>query len=338
MLCVTIVLSIILFLFSDFISQFVFNNNDYSFLFKIAALVVPFYSSQMFFLSIINGLQKIKVLVQINIIGYIVATLLIVFLMSRQQLQGALLSIVLTPILLFFSLFYKYGLLKQIISNIDFSTISNGYFKKVASFFSMTLFSGIMIPIVFLLIRNHIIENIGATDAGYWEAMRKISNYYMIFVYTLFSMYLLPMLSEAKTDSKFRDIIFNFYKSLLPVIIVGFVFIYVFRVLLIKIVLTDDFLPMQQLFLWQLVGDFFKIVSFTIAFQLQAKRMIKLYLLCELFYISVIYFTSIYLIDTLGILGVVKAHTITFVLYTLLMLFVFKDKIFVKKHAEQSIK
>jgi len=227
---------------------------------------------------------------------------------------------------------------KQIIRNIDFSLISTEYFKKISSFFSMTLFSGIMIPMVYLLIRNHIIENIGATDAGYWEAMRKISNYYMLFVYTLFGMYLLPMLSEAKTDSKFRDIIFHFYKSLLPIIIIGFVIIYAFRVLLIKLVLTNDFLPMQQLFLWQLIGDFFKIVSFTIAYQLQAKRMIKLYLFCELLYISVIYFTSIYLIDTLGILGVVKAHTVSFIFYTLLMLVVFKDKIFVKKHAKKNIK
>jgi len=247
-----------------------------------------------------------------------------------KQLNGALLAIVIGPFALFCSLFYQFNILRFIVGNIHITLISREVIKRLASFFSMTLFSGIMIPLIYLLIRNFIINNVGLNEAGYWEGTRKISNYYMLFIYTLFDMYLLPVLSEDNKNIKFKAIILNFYKHILPLVLVGFIVIYVFKVFIIKLIFTVDFLNMKDLFGWQLIGDFFKIVSFTIAYQFMAKKMIRMYLICELLYMIFIYFTSVYFINNMGVLGAVKAHALSYLFYTFLMFFVFRHELFKK--------
>ena len=326
--------SILLFLFSDTLSLFVFKDLKYKFLFYVSALVLPFYSIHIFFISIINGLKKIKELVRVNIFGYVLITILMVFFLYNNQLQGALLAIVLSPLALFISLFFQFNVLKFIVRNISISAISKDIIKKLFSFFSMTLFSGIMVPIIFLLIRNYIMTNVGVDQAGYWEGTRKISNYYMLFIYMLFEMYLLPVLSEDIKNEKFKTTILNFYKQVLPFVLIGFVLIYFFKNFIIKLIFTEDFLEMRTLFAFQLLGDFFKIISFTIAYQFLAKKMVKMYLTCEIIYMVIIYLLSIYFINNLGVLGAVKAHAFSYIFYTLLMIFVFRNDLFKKNEIE----
>ncbi|MFD1614192.1 O-antigen translocase [Gelatiniphilus marinus] len=322
----------ILLLFSSSLSQFVFGTFKYSILFKVSGVMMPFFALHIFFIAVITGLKKIKDLVVINIVGYVFSALLIVFLMGRNQLDGALLSIVLTPFILFLSLLTRIKLAYKIIKNISFVSTSKPYVLKITSFFSMTLFSGVMFPIIFLLIRNHIIDTVGVSEAGYWEATRKISNYYMLFIYTLFNIYLLPTLSEDLNNTRFKSIVSNFYKSILPVVLLGFIGIYFLRFFIIRVVFTNEFLSMQELFGWQLIGDFFRIISLTMAYQFFAKKMIFKYLTCEIILMALIYLSSIYLVNYLSVLGAVKAHAFSYIFYTLLMFYVFKNELF-KRHA-----
>lgn len=330
-LAIGILLTFALFFFSNWISQLVFNTLEYSFLFKLSALMMPLFSIHIFFIAVINGQKKVNDLIQINIAGYICSAALIIFLMYKHQLGGALLAIVITPLVLFCSLFFKYKLVTEIFKNISFYNISRSFLLKISSFFSMTLFSGIMFPVIFLFVRNYIIDNVGLEEAGYWEAMRKISNYYMLFVYTLLEIHLLPLLVENKSNKGFRTIVLDFYKILLPLVFLSFIIIYLLKFIIIKLILTDEFFPMQELFIWQLVGDFFRIIFLAISYQFLAKKMIRLYIICEIVYMMIIYFSSIYLINYFGVLGAVKAHAFSSLFYMLLMFFVFRNEFFKKE-------
>lgn len=325
-LCIGLLSSLLLLVFSRSLSDLIFDSLNFSYLFKVAALMMPFYSVHIFFISILNGLKKFKELIQINIVGYILITFLTVLLISVEELKGALLVIVITPFLLFLSLFWQYTTLKFIINNIGIHLVSKDMIKKLSSFFSMTLFSGIMVPIVFLIIRNYIIKHIGADEAGYWEGVRKISNYYMLFIFTLYQLYLLPSLSEKR--SQLRSVVLFFYKTVLPVVGLGFVIIYFLKIVLIKLVFTTAFLPMKDLFLWQLLGDFFRIMFLTISYQFLAKKMIWPYIVCEGIYMIMTCFLSIYFINVFGLSGTVKAYAVACFAYLLLMLFVFRKELF----------
>ncbi|WP_067148861.1 O-antigen translocase [Pseudotamlana agarivorans] len=333
-LSIGLLLSFVLLVFSNTFSVFVFNTKTYTYLFRVSAFMVPLFSLQVFFIAIYNGLKQVHVIVLINIIAAIATAILIIYLMYINQLQGALLAMVMTPFVLFATLFFKYKLLIKIFKSISIVSVSKDFFLKIVSFFSMTLFSGIMAPLVYLGIRNYVIEHIGVDQAGYWEGMRKISNYFMLFVFSLFQMYVLPELSQK--NSRLRLVVFNFYKTVLPVVLVCYLAIYFLRYFIIKIVLTEAFLPMQDLFLWQLLGDFFRIMFLVISYQFLAKKMVWPYILCEVIYMSLIYFISIYFIDLFGIKGVVQAHTLACFVYLLVLLFVFKKPLFRKQDIIQS--
>ena len=63
----------------------------------------------------------------------------------------------------------------------------------------MTLFSSILTPIVYIYIRKLIITAQSIEAAGYYEAMSRISSFYMMFITTLVSLYYLPELSKTAT-------------------------------------------------------------------------------------------------------------------------------------------
>ncbi|MEP3838942.1 MAG: O-antigen translocase [Algibacter sp.] len=321
-----------LFLFGNSFSLLVFSTKEYSFLFKISAFTMPFFTVHVFFLAVMNGLKKVKDLVIVNVAAYMISAILIILLMGRNQLEGALLAIVLTPIALIFSLLFRLSMVKEIIQYISFFTYSKSFLLKITSFFSMTLVSAIMFPVIFILIRNYIISNVGTEEAGFWEGIRKISNYYMLFVYSMLEIYLLPLLAENKKG--FKAIVFSFYKSLLPFVIFVFLLIFSLKVLIVKIVLTKAFLPMENLFLWQLIGDFFRIVFLTISYQFIAKKLIKMYILCEVVYMMLLYFISVYFIDLFGVIGAVKAHALTCFIYMLILFLVFRNEFFRKNVVE----
>ena len=327
----TILVSSILFLFSNYFSNLILGNYNYAYAIKILAFVLPLFTLNTFLLSIINGLGKYKNIIFINTIGYIVNVIVVVLLLWKYNFDGAVIAMVLMPsILLFVTLFWVKEV-KSILINISISNFSNEYFNGLLSFVIMALFSALTIPIVHIFVKNYIIDTIGLQEAGYWEAMTKISQYYLMFIMSLFSLYLLPKLSSNQTDEGFKSIIKQFYKMILPIVVFGFVIIYFLRNWIILVALTKEFLPIQDLFFWQLVGDFFKIIAFVLAYQMQAKKMFYSYLFGELFFVIVVYFASVYFIDIFSVKGVVIGHAVSFILYFVLMLFVFRKPLLMKK-------
>ena len=192
----------------------------------------------------------------------------------------------------------------------------------------MAIFSAIILPIITLFIRNYIIDNVGIEDAGYWEAMNRISKYYLMFVSTLLSLYILPRFSEIDNIKDFRKEVFNFYKTIIPIFGIGLILIYFLRHFIVLIVLTDEFQPVEDLFFWQLLGDFVKVLSIVIAYQFLAKRMFWHYIITEAFSVVTLYFTSQYLIDEFGVVGANMAHFATYFLYYGIILMIFYSSLF----------
>lgn len=95
--------------------------------------------------------------------------------------------------------------------------------------------------------------------------MNRISGLYLLFVTTSFSVYYLPKLSEIKTQVLLKEII-KTYKIITPIIVISLILIFLLKNLVINVLFTKEFYPMKDLFFWQLLGDFFKIMSWILAF------------------------------------------------------------------------
>lgn len=325
----TFVLSFLIYYNAEYVNDTVFKAyNNYTYIIKILALALPFYALNMLAFAIMNGFSKYKYLIVFNIFGQILGAIITILLIWKDRIDGALIAVAIAESIIF--LITLVGIINRqnLTPLIKASKFSVKLAKKLSTYSGMAIFSAIILPIITLFIRNYIIDNVGIEDAGYWEAMNRISKYYLMFVSTLLSLYILPRFSEIDNIKDFRKEVFSFYKTIIPIFGLGLILIYFLRHFIVLIVLTDEFQPVEDLFFWQLLGDFVKVLSIVIAYQFLAKRMFWHYIITEAFSVVTLYFTSQYLIDEFGVVGANMAHFATYFLYYGIILMIFYSSLF----------
>lgn len=303
--------------------------NNYAYVIKIFAMVLPFYALNMFSFSIMNGFSKYKILIIINIIGQILSVSVALLLIYQNKINGALISVVIAESLIF--LITLVGIINRrtLVPLIKVNAISFGFLKKMSTYSLMAVFAAVIMPLVAIAIRSYIIENVGYKDAGFWEAMTRISKYYLMSATSLMALYILPRFSEIDDVKEFRKEVFSFYKTVVPFMVVGLVVMYFLRSFIVNFIFTSEFKPVEDLFLWQLLGDFVKVLSTVIAYQFLAKKMFWHYILTEAFLVIILYTTSVYFIDLYdNVKGAVIAHFVSYVMYYAIILLIFSSSLF----------
>lgn len=313
---ISLLIAPFLYYYSEALSISLLKDISYAFSFKYFALFLPLISFHFLLLYIINGLKRLKLYSLISIIFNIINAVLTFVFIHYFSLKGALIVSLLAPAISFLSSFlFKEirGLLIE--AFFDLKEVSIKIIKSISVYIGMAVYSTLLISLVYLLIRNRIINNIGAEIAGLWEAMNKISTFYMLFFSSLLTLYLLPKLSENKSILGYKSIMTNYFKFVIPLMLVLFVVVFLFRILIIKIFLTQDFLEIKNYFHLQLIGDFLKIIAFSFAYQFHAKKIILPYLISDAILYLSFYIISIFLIDSYNLNGIYYAYVCSLILY-----------------------
>ncbi|GAB1857525.1 O-antigen translocase [Flavobacteriaceae bacterium MHTCC 0001] len=325
----TILVSFFCYFQAGFINDLIFPTyNDYVYVIKIFAIVLPFYALNMYTFSIMNGFSKYKILIIINILGQILSLSVALLLIFQEELDGALISVAISESLIF--LITLVGIInrKSLVPLISANLVRFSYFKKLSSYSGMALFSAVILPLVILSIRSFIIDSIGYKEAGFWEAMLRISKYYLMLVSSLLGLYIIPRFSEISEVEEFKKEVFSIYKKIVPYFALGLLLIYVFRTFIVEWVFSEEFQPVEDLFLWQLLGDFIKVLSLIIAYQFLAKKMFWHYMITEAFLVIILYTTSLYFIKMYGVKGATIAHFVSYLMYYGVILLIFGSSLF----------
>jgi PST family polysaccharide transporter len=326
---VSLFLSGILFFLADYWNELIFGANfKYVFVFKAFAFALPWYALSLVLVAVINGLGRFKSVIYITIIGNFIGLVVSVLFIYQYQTLGALLSIIVTPSLLFIVSFYFISKEISILHSVRFCFFEFKIVENLSHYFLMAFVSGIIGSVVFLSIRKNIIATIGIQEAGYWEAITRISTYYLLFVSSILTLYFLPKLAVAKNNLETKNVFWKYYKNIFPLIIVGLVVLYFTRFLIVKILFTTEFLPVTTLFFWQLLGDMLKMASWILGYQFFAKKLTTAFIVTELFSLSITYFSSVFLVKVFGIEGVVMAHALTYLVYLLVLGVYFRKSLF----------
>lgn len=314
---------------AESINDFLFATHyNYAYIIKIMALALPFYALNMFSFAIINGFSKYKILLIINIIGQILGLSITLILIYQYNIDGAMIAAVIAPSLIFLITFIGFVNQRSLVSSVRISNVTLGVLKKFAPFATMALVTAIAIPMVSIVIRNYIIDEVGIKEAGHWEAMQRISDYYLMFINSLMTLYFLPRFSEIESKKEFRMEVFNFYKTAMPIFGMGLVIIYLLRSFLVPLMFSEAFKPTEDLFLWQLLGDFVKVLSIVIAYQFIAKKMFTHFIIIEVFLVIIMYLSSVYLIDIFGVKGAVMGHFVSYLMHYGIILLIFGSSLF----------
>ena len=321
----SIAISLFLILGADYLSKQIFNHSEiYSFVFYSIAVVFPLYVFSTFCISVVNGFQEYKNVIYIQIISSAIALIFSVFFIYYYSTIGALVSLIFAPIFVFFvSLFYlkKHIRFRDVLSIefFDFKVV-----KNLSEYVLMALVSGVIGSFVLLEIRTDIVAITGLQQAGIYEGLQRISSYYLLFVSSIMAIYFYPKLAEMNSNSK--EIVLHYLKTIIPLFTIGLVIIYFLRKYIIQVLFSSEFESMESLFLWQLIGDVLKATSLIFGTLLIAKKQTKVFIITEIISLCIMYFSSNWMLHTIGINGIVMAHTFTYFMYLLVMVFIFFKK------------
>lgn len=314
---------------AEFINNILFGENyNYGYIIETLALVLPFYALNMFTFSIMNGFSKYKNLIFINILGQIVGGLITLLLIRQENIDGALLAIVITPALNLLITIVGIAFRRNLMASVKITKVNLSVLNKLSPYMIMALVSAIALPIVMIMIRNYLIDKVGINSAGYWTAMTRVSDYYLMFFNSLVALYILPRFSEINSKLEFRKEVFSFYKTMMPAFLVLLFIIYISRSILVNILFAEDFRQVEDLFGYQILGDIARVLSMVIAYQFLAKKMFTHFIVLEVFLFVMMYFSSIYLIDEFGLKGAVMGHCLSYFMYLGIILLLFSSSLF----------
>lgn len=324
----SIILGTLVIVFADYLSRKILYSNDYSIVFYFIGSTIVLYAFNSIFLSIVNGLKEFKKYTVINVVSSLATLFITVLMVYFFKIKGALIGLIISQSSVFLITLYfikrDYWLSIKILF---------GYFKwKIAKrFFKysiMAMVTALLVPTTQFLIRSYVITNFSINQAGIWEGMNKVSNMYLVVVTTTLGIYFLPKFAETSDNSKLRLEIINAFKIVIPALILCCFLIYVCRIVIIKLVFTPNFLPMQDLFMFQLMGDIMKIMSWILGTVMVSKAMLKQYVLFEIITNVLLYFSSLFFSKSLGLRGFCFGYFISLLITFILLIFTFRKLLF----------
>ena len=320
----TFIVSLGLIILHNQLSRLVMLSDEYGYVFLIFGFTIFLYTLNTLLISILNGYKEFKRYVIVNISGTIVGLLFTICFVFSMGLKGALISAVSYQSVVFFVTFWicrKAPWLSVIYYR---ERLDRKILRRFLNYSAMTLVSLSVVPVSQMLLRGYVISEISMTEAGWWEAMNRISNVYLMVITTSFSIYYLPRLSEIKEISELRYEIFKCYKVIIPILLSGVTLVYLLRHFVVMILFSPDFYPMESLFIWQLLGDFFKISSWLLAFLMVAKSMTKTFIATEVVFSGLFVVLGYLFMNLNGVVGITQAYFVNYVIYTVCMVVIFR--------------
>jgi PST family polysaccharide transporter len=314
--------------FHSVLSNLIMLSSDYGYVFVIFGITILFYALNNLLMSILNGYKEFKRFVKINIISSVCGLAFTVLLVSFWQLQGSLISAVTFQSVMLFVTLWMARKLPWMKKDFFLGKVEKPIAKKYLRYAAMSFVSIAVVPVSQLVLRGYVIANISDVQAGWWEAMNRLSGMYLMVITSSFSVYYLPRLSEIKTNAELRHEIFKTYKVIIPLLVAGFTLIYLFRGLVIRLLFTEAFYPMENLFIWQLIGDLFKISSWLLTFLMVAKSMTKTFIATEIAFSALFVGLSFLFMRTNGVVGIMQGYLVNYAVYLVVMLVVFRRIMF----------
>lgn len=309
----------ILFPGASYISDYFFYTQEYAYIIKLVAIVVPFIAVQRVFNGIVNGLSKYKKFAAIELTAYLASAALTLILLYRYNLDGALIAIALIPVIQVVVMLFIF--IKVLRDYVQFKKLKfqTPLMKQLLAFTVMSFASTVLMNLVELDIRAVLVDRLSENDAGIWTGMTTLSKNYMVFSTALFTLYVIPKFVETNSRTAFVSEVAVIYKTLLPLFAIGMLLIYFGRFLFIEYIYID-FDEMAPLFKWQLMGDFVRLAALVLIYQFIAKKLVWNFVFIEVASAVLFFSLSRYLIAEFGVEGVVIAHLIRYLLIFALVL------------------
>jgi O-antigen/teichoic acid export membrane protein len=321
----SVFIALVVFIFNSFINRFFFANQISSiWIVVLLVLSIPFQALSLYFNAILNGIRSYKVVSVIGIFTNIFNLFFTVFLMWKFHVEGAIISLFVSSFLFF--LFSAYFFSKPFPLKLFFQpyTFVFGEIKPLINHSAMTLISTLISVTLSYFIRLQIIKKYSLEYAGYYEAILRISTFYMIFISTFVSFYFLPEIAKCTSTNQINRLIKTYLTNIFPLFCVGMLILYFTSDSIIPVFYTKNFLVIAPYIKYQIILDIIKAIYFIIGIQFFAFGNIKGFLMTEM--VSFIFQFAFFIIalQVFGFKGVWYSQIASSIIYLLTIIYYFK--------------
>jgi len=302
-------------IFSKSLSIWAFGDDSQQVSFILLSIVMIIMAVSDGQLALLQGLRRIGDLAKAKVIGVFAGVLIALPLYWVYGVVGIVPAII-------FSSFAALAISWWFSSRVHIETVSLSVREIIIGGADMVrlgffvVISGLISTGSLYLVRIFISQKLNEESVGIFQAAWSISTMYIASVLGAMAADYYPRLSAISDDSKKMNVLVNEQTEMALLIagplIVGMI---AFLKLIIIILYTDKFLPAIPLLEWQLLGTYFKVISWPLGFVLLAKGEGKKFVYSELIYFVIylllLYFGWNYL--TLEITGV--AFLVSYIFY-----------------------
>lgn len=324
-----IVVCVMTLTFRNQISNYFFNDLKFSNSLVLLAFSFVTLSLQSFFMAIFNGLKQIVTYVKINITSTVISTLIMILLVIKLNVIGAFYAMALNQILVLLITFIWIKKLPFIKSNSITPAINKVHLKNLTKFSLMAIFAPLCLISATLFARFYLNHNLGSNYAGSWEGMWRLSAIYVMFITTTFQFYLLPTFSRI-ADTLLKKEIFKVWTYSIPAIIIATASVYILKDFIIRIIFSDEFLLINSIILFHLLGDIFKINTWVLGNVLISKAKTTVYIAFQIAWAIEFSILVILFVKNYGFVGVSYAYFGACVIHFLTMNFYFRKLLWIK--------
>lgn len=249
--------------------------------------------------------------------GAVLSVALVAWLSGRAQLHGALLALVLSQVLWLLAAvpaLRRSSYFQPAMWRMRFDAEMT---RQLAAFSVMTLTSTLVPQLVAILVRDHLALQFGWEQVGYWQAVSRVSDAYLLFFTTAINVYYLPKLASLRGAVALGQELRGAYRYVMPAVIVMALGVYVCRDWVTLLLFDAQFAAAAPLYGPQLLGDVVKIAAFVLSYVMLAKAMTRLLVISECIF-AASYLALVYLFTAqFGLIGAMYAFAANYVLYLL---------------------
>ncbi len=321
--CTSFVVFVSFILLSNQFSIILFGEDKYAYILMLAGFVQFLIGVGYFLLSILNGFGDVTANALSIITASLIGMLFVLVLSLSFGFDGALIGLAAIPAVMIAPSLYFISRKKLFPLCYLMPSVNNSCIQKLLKYSAMVLVTVIAVPVVQMVIRNFMAQNHGWSEVGYWQGIMKISDAYLQFIAVIFSVYYLPRLSRLNDREQIAREVYRTIRYSAMFVVPITLLIYIFREYVILLLYSSDFSQMSGLFLFQLVGDVFRVFCYVIAYVIVAKAFLRMYVLNELIQGSLFLLLNYFLVPTYGAKGATYSYALTYFFLFLCVIFVF---------------
>ncbi len=183
--------------------------------------------------------------------------------------------------------------------------------------------------LVDFIVRDYAIQEFGFHQTGLWQSVVRLSDgYMMVFINTVGVVYYPQIASMIFDTEQLRNYLQGVLKVIVPVTAVGLIFIYFLRSSLLSVLYTSEFIPAGELMPYQLIGDFFCILSYLQSYVISAQARTRTFIALQAGSAVIYIGFMILLSNTQGIMAIPEAHALRFFIVFIILIILNKRILF----------